>query len=247
MVTVRFDGLDRIQRALSRYPAEQRKAARNALNDTARDVQKRNQKEINRVFHRPTRIIQNAFYVKKATTENLQAEVKLKDVYGESGRAIPNTLQPHIPGYSANRSAKGMEIALRSKGLLGSNEFLVPSRTMRLDSHGNVTGATASKMLNDLWVFSNVAGFNSNTGSARSKYIWGEIMPQGKPPIKGIWLTSRFLARKPGALMMLVVQGAPSYGKRFRFFEIGNKEAKRQLPRHAQIAIEHALRRISQG
>ena len=243
-VKTTVSGIDELKRAFRQLSESEAKTAlRNTLNDSARDVLKREEREILAVFDRPTRIIQRAFFVQRASTSDLSAKVKLKDVFGQDGGAIANTLHPHIPGHPDTRNAKGMEVGMRAKGLLTKDQYLVPSRTMRLDRYGNITGATASKMLNDLWVFDNVAGFDSNTGDAKSKYIFGEIRPRGKQPFKGIFDTSRFLSGRPNALMMLVINRSPKYKKRFDFYGVGQAEASRVMPGHAIEAIRFALAR----
>lgn len=242
---IKLEGLKEATRGMRQLSDKELSTAlRNAINDTARDVIKRQESEISRVFHKPTPKVQRPYFLDKATKEQLTAEIRIKDVFGKgTGRAIPNTLEPHIPGFKSSRQSKGMETRLRAKGLLGANEYLVPSRTMKLNSYGNISGALASKMLNDLWAFSEVAGFDSNTSEAKSRFIWGEIKPRGKSPIKGIWLTSRFKGRKQNALMMMVVRGAPTYGKRLRFHEIGRREVDKVFYRHLESAIDHAIRR----
>lgn len=230
MINIQAEGLDDLQRALRHLASDQIPTAlRNAINDTARDVMKREEQEIARVFDRPTRIVQKPFYVRPATKEDLTAEVRLKDKL--QGGPIENTLKPHIPGFSPNRSSKGIEIALRAKGLVRSDEYLVPSRTMKLDQYGNITRAMAKRMIADVGA----------TGGNRT-YMWGEITPQSGRPIRGIWHLKRFQGRKPNALMMLAVS-RPSYTKRFSFYDVGRREIERVMPRHAQTALEFALRR----
>ena len=244
MIDIRVDGLEDLHRALiTTFPNEIKTAMRNAINDTARDVMKREEQEIVSVFNRPTPKIQHPFFVAKATKTNLVAEVKIKDVYGRFGNAFPNTLKPHIHGYRTTREAKGMERALRHKGLLGSDEFLVPSRTMKLNQYGNIPGAMASKMLNDLWVFHGVPGYDSDTSERKRKYMWGEVTARNGRTTKGIWDSRKFLTHQPKALLMMVVKKHPTYTKRFDFFRIGQDEVKRAIKIHATSALQHAFRR----
>lgn len=218
-------------------------AVRNTLQDIASAIVKREEQEIKRVFDRPTPMIQRAFFAPRVQKGDTAAFVRLKDVFGKLGDVVPNTLEPHIPGYAATRQAKGMETALRRKGLMGDDEYLVPSRTMRLNKYGNLTGAKASKMLNDLWAFSNVSGFKSSTGDAKRKYVFGTIYPAGREPIKGIWDTKRFQAKRPNALQMLVVKGAPQYAKRFRYYQIGQSYARSVAPAFTEREFKRAIAR----
>ena len=222
-------------------------ALRNATNDTARDVIKRLERETKSVFDRPTpKTLKPLFLKDKATKERPEATIDIKDVFGKDGQAIINTLTPHIPGEPAHRKPKGMEKHLRRNGLLGPNQFLVPSRTAKLDRHGNIPGSQASKMLSDLNSYAYNPDIASQaTHASKVRYIWGSVKPKGGKPITGIWLRSRWQARKPGALVMLVVDGAPTYGKRFHFDQIAKSYSFKVFPKHMRLAIEHALRRRS--
>lgn len=239
MLRLDVSGLNELRARMRKFSRrEVETALRNTINDTARDVQKREEDEVAAVFDRPTPIVRRAFFVRKASRERLEAEVRIKDVFGNFGQAIPNTLEPHIPGFPATRNPKGMERALQRRGLMRRGQYLVPSRTMRLNRYGNVPGSTASKMLNDLGVFRGIAGFNSSTGEAKTKYLWGTASG-----VTGIWLRTRFQRHQPGALQMLVVNTQPTYRKRFKFYQVGRDHAAKVMPNHARDALAHAYRR----
>lgn len=245
MLKVSTDGVDAVRKALAGLARDEIPTAmRNLVNDTARDIIKREEQEIQRVFDRPTRLMQKPFWLsQKATKEKPTATISIKDVYGRRGRAIGNALEPHIPGYENIRESKGMERALRHRGLLGRNQYLVPSRTMKLNKFGNITGATASKMLNDIGAFKGVAGFESTTKSSKAKYIWGTAKTRSGKTVTGIWIVSRWRNYQPAALAMVVVNKPPTYKKRFDFFGIANEHADKVMPKHARLAFEHAIRR----
>jgi hypothetical protein len=242
--SVKVSGIADVQQALAAIPGEFRRAARNALNDTARDVLKHIEGEIPKVFHRPTRQVRRPFFLQKAEKDNLVAELRMKDVFTTSSGAsvIENVLTPHIPGYPATRQSKSLEVQLRRKGLLGANQFLVPSRTMRLDRNGNVSGGQAQKMLADLNAYT-YEGAPNATFDNKVRYIWGSVQPRNGKRITGIWLRARWQSRKPGALAMLVVDGAPQYRKRFRLHDTAQQHVDRVMPMHLQLAVEHAFRR----
>jgi hypothetical protein len=239
MFKITVQGLEDVRKRLQKFgDREVQTAMRNAINDTARDSKARGEMEVMKVFDRPTPLVQRPFFVRRATLENLQAQVAVKNVFGRFGAALENALEPHIPGYPRTREPKGMERALRNAGLLGPNEWLVPSRSMRLNQYGNVPGSTASKMLNDMDAFGSVAGFDSTTKAPKVRYVWGEVSG-----VKGIWLASKFRRQQGGALQMLVVKNRPTYSKRFRIVQVWERHAARVLPGHAQEAVRHAIRR----
>ncbi|MEA3641847.1 MAG: hypothetical protein VBE63_18200, partial [Lamprobacter sp.] len=236
--SVRLEGLSEVSQALSLLRTNELPTAlRNATNDTARDVIKRLERETQSVFDRPTPRVKSAFFLKeKATKERPQALIAIKDVFGKDGEAIVNTLTPHIPGFDSTRRPKGMERQLRRKGLLGPGQYLVPSRTLKLDRFGNVSGAQASKMLSDINAYT-AAGGSRATGASKVRYIWGTVRPKGRAPITGIWLQSRWQARKQNALVMLAVDSKPSYAKRFRFNDVADRYAGKVFLKHMTAAV----------
>jgi len=249
-ITVDTSGLTRLLSSLraSEIPT----AARNILNDVAREVVQREREEIKRVFNRPTPLIQNSPRVKTlAKPESLMSEVWLKDVFRSgtqswSGDPVFRALTPHIPGFPNTRMQKGMEGWLKNAGLMKAGEWLMPARGYPLDRYGNVTGAQAQKMLADVRAYRGVAGMPGATLARNRKYVWGTKQAGGGHTVKGIWTTK---GRRGGRhyqldkLMMVVVSGAPTYAKRFRFHDVGRLYAERIIPRLARLAIEHSIRR----
>jgi hypothetical protein len=233
-----------VQAMLKDLPGELNRAARNALNDIARDVAKREQQEIGSVFNEPRAILAKQVKVtRKATNENLEAVVEIS---GDKGSWVLNTLTPHMPGHSAQRTLKAFERAIGKAGFPGGG-YLVPSRTTpqsRAES-----GAQISKMLNDMGVFKNIAGFTSTTKAGKVKYLWGQVGGTW-----GIWNKSKWMAqvrgggrvsRTFGALEFLVVQKRPTYRKRFEFYRVGRDHTNKVAPKHLELAIEYALRRAA--
>lgn len=244
MLTAKLDtrGLERMLRELRTKDVP--KAARNTLRDVMKDTIKREQQEMRKVFSNPTPLVVNGIRITKLPqTNDLTGELGFKDVYGKRGEAVLNAVTPHIPGYKATRGKKGMEAALIRMDLMTENQYLVPSRTMRLNKYGNVTGATASKMLNDLHAFRKVAGYTSETSKAKTKYVWGEVHAKGGGTVKGIWLRSKFYGRRSGALQMLVVDRTPTYAKRFRFHQVARSWAGKRMPYFARKTVEHYITR----
>lgn len=201
-------------------------AIRNTINDTMADVVRRERKEINRVFDKPTPYIAKSPAIKSKATKTMPVgEVWLR---GEK-----NVLKPHIPGYKPNRSLKGVEKLLRGNGQLAANQYLVPSRTMRLNRYGNVSNQTLKKMVVDL----------SGRGKRRG-FIWGSVKGK-RGPVAGVWYSARWRMHQPGALALLAVNVEPKYQKTFDFFGVGSRHARERIPYYAQKAIEQAIARRS--
>ena len=220
-VTIDMSGLDaKFARLRSN---EIPSAMRNTINDLMQDVVKRERQEIKTVFDRPTPYIANSPAIKtKATKTSWQGEVWLR---GEK-----NVLKPHIPGYEPRRDLKGIEDLLRGMGQLGNNQYLMPSRTMRLDSFGNVSRRTVAIMMQSL------------KGKGKGAYIWGVV--QGKRgPVAGVWITAAWKARRPGALALVAVDATPTYGKVFDFYGVAKQWSKQRIDYHARRAIETQIAR----
>ena len=200
-------------------------AMRNTLNDLAKDVARREQREIRRVFDRPTPLVAKSPRVtKRASKTDQVAEVSLTASNPRARAVLPRILAPAIPGYPSDRDQKAFEVALQRAGLLGRNQFLLPSNTIRRDQYGNVGRGLLRSMLTDV-----------TSDAGRGRYIWATVHGRSGD-VTGIWLASRWRAGKPGALMMLVVDAPPTYNKRFRFHDVARDWARQRLPRHARLA-----------
>jgi hypothetical protein len=201
-----------------------------AMVNTAKQVQDRLTAMVVATFDRPTRLIVTGLRIVKSRATQ-EVAVGWKDDMGRgtiehNGRLLEGAaalaLVPHIQGGA--RSPKGMERRLRESGLIGRDEWLVPSRTSPvLDQNGNVKGSEASKMLADIGSYVR-AGDPNKTGSGRRKskrgvqYVWGKV---GKT--RGIYKVGRGSGWR---LVMLVVR-RPMYRKTFDFYGIGQAEADR--------------------
>lgn len=241
-ISVDTSGLDALLKNLkaTEFPT----AMRNTINDLMRDVVGREKKEIERVFDRPTPIVRNGVRVQKlATKKDLKGAVWIKDVYGRHGDLLYNVLAPAIPGYPAEREQKGMERRLKYAGLITNKQYLVPSKTAKLNQYGFIPGSQQSKMLNDIGALSGVSGFSSKTKNQKVKYVWGTAKSRSGGNVTGVWLRSRFGRGAGAALVMVVVNKRPSYAKRFRFHDVGKSWSAKRMAYHANLAIEHTIRR----
>lgn len=224
-ITVDTSGLTRLLSSLraSEIPT----AARNVLRDLSRDVAGIEKTEIGRVFDRPTPYVQGAFRVlKRAETNDLTA------IVGVENPRIAKALKPSIPRFSPHRGLKGIEHRARSLGYMGADQWLVPSRTMRLDRYGNITRATHTRIMTDLAL---------QASGRRGMYIYLEVETQGSTT-SGIWLTSRF-DRRQGAALQLVAVRRPTYPKRFDYLSAAMRRSAVATPIYARRAVEAIRRR----
>jgi hypothetical protein len=194
------------------------------------------EQEIRNTFDRPTPLIENGMRI---TIDKNRKLVGLgwKDVYGKNeptvehrgnlyADAVSRTLIPQIDG--TQRVAKPSERQLRAKGLLGASEFLVPSRTAPLDRYGNIPGSTMSKIIADLQAYTYSGSSRNTKDPNKMKYIWGKV-----GNARGIFQVQGGVGRLLGgntrgnwSLIFLVVNRAPNYRQRFKFYETATDSFK---------------------
>lgn len=219
-----------------------------AINQTAKAVLVQEQDAIRRLFDRPTPFAVSGLRVTQwATEDRLSAEIGFKDVFGPQGKAVERALMPHVPGFAAVREPKGAERWLIRDGFMQRGEYLVPSRTMKLDRYGNVPGPLMQKMLADVGAYSHVRGFTSTTKTRKARYVFGQVRGRNGRLVKGIWWVEGGrdnMARGRWKLMMLVVR-APTYQRRvaFPFWEIADRFVEEQFPKFLAAGLAKTFAR----
>ncbi|MHB0784432.1 hypothetical protein [Bradyrhizobium sp. 5.13L] len=135
-----------------------------ALTKTAQDIKAEEIDTMRAVFDRPTRFTLNALYVKPATKTDLVAEVYFKDGFG----SVPawRYLGPQVDGGA--RAHKSFERALIRSGIMAQGEFAVPGKGATLDSFGNISGGTITRILSQLGAAEQSSGYKANQ-TARSR------------------------------------------------------------------------------
>lgn len=201
-----------------------------ALNETASIGQKAGQKEMNKVFDRPTPFILKSLRVTRASKNKLVSEVGFKNVFGKFGAAVENTLKPHIEG--GERKPKASEMTLRRAGILRADEFIVPSRALRLNRFGNIPPGTMNKILSNIGGFGE-QGYKANTPAANRtfKYVVAEV-----GGTRGIW-TIQAKKWKP----VLIFVRKPRYKVRFDFYGVTEAEINKGFPSAMSRSLKKAL------
>ena len=207
-------GAKDIKKMFDKLEKQGRFASSVALNRTAFAVRKDVQSKMPNIFDRPTRATINAIRYKKSTKAMLRAEVYVND----EGIAPIRWLSPQI--YGASRGMKRSEAYLRRLNLLPRGRNIVPGKGVRLNRFGNITKGQMGKIL-------------GGVRDKHSNYFAGSI--RGIP---GIW--ERKGRRKVKPILMFVQP--PRYKKRFKFFDIAGKSARKHWPREIDKAIEYAIR-----
>ena len=151
---------------------------RKAMADSGQDAKKAVSDAIPQYIDRPVSWTRRSVIATKPHTSRLEVKIGFKDDYltGNKGTPAAKYLQPmaapmgKVGGQEA-RKPKGTEKQLRRSGVIGSNQFLVPTGAtpLRFNKHGNISGAMYATMISRLKGY-NVAGFTANASNApRSK------------------------------------------------------------------------------
>lgn len=256
---VEIKGLDELKKGLTDfqqnlYPT----AMRNALNDVAFMAKAAVVKQMKTDLDRPTPFTLNAFYVDKASKENLSAKLRFQDPtrLSESQHYLYPTT------YGVMRGFKKFEAALLAKRLIPSGWLTVPGKDQPLDAYGNVSAGVMKEIL--AWFEANPVrdGYQSNmTDTTRNKRRTGTrrtlgyeffVIKRAKGKLPAGIYRRVFLPYQPGEanskiyLMFLYVPKAHFwYAPKFSFHQtardILNANLKDVFGREMQINLEKAL------
>ena len=222
-------GLEKMLKGIQRKDLP--KAVRNTLRDIMKDTIRRESTEISRVFDRPVAAVKRGVRIKeRPETGSPWGSIGFSESFGKLGKAVLRAVSPHIPGEPATRNQKGMASALTSMGLMERGQFLVPSRSMKLNVSGNITPGMARKML-----------LSVSRPSASGKWIWAVRRTKSGGTVAGIWDKKKLLARSGDALKMMVVDATPRYAKRFRFHQVAESWGKKVAPQFARKSVDYYI------
>lgn len=179
---------------------------------------------------RPTPQTQKALYLRTANKKKPEARVWFKDDWN-SGIPADRYLEPQVAGGA--RRPKRLEVALRKRGILGGNEWAIPTTDV-LNQYGNMPGALAMKILSGLGAAETNAGVTANaSGSAKSKKKGNarRFFVAKIKKTKAVWErknTAFGVAIRP---VLVFVTRQPTYRERYKFFEIAQQTvAENYLP-----------------
>lgn len=229
-------------------------ATANALNDSMFDVRNAWAQAMPEVFDQPTPLTKNAVLYKKATKQNLEAEVFLRD---EASKGTPPSRYLIAEVTGGARDEKPFEFLLRRAGVLGANDFAIPARGFPLDQFGNIPGAIINTIISDLQATREVAARSTAASRAkrerrraidkRAVYFLvrqGAKRGQGKdqhlPP--GIYQRVKFASGSSVRMVLAIVSGAPRYEKRFDAQGLAQRAFNASFPNRFRQRMLEALR-----
>jgi len=211
-----------------------------AATRTGQVVKKTLLEELGKQVDRPTPQTLRSLFLKPATKSKPTARVWFKDDFN-TGIPADKYLQAQV--FGGARRPKRLEIALRKRGLLGGDEWAIPSKDI-LNQFGNMPGALAVRILSGLGAAETSAGVTANaSGSARSRkkgnarrYFIAKIAKT-----RGVWERKQTAFGSAIRPVVIFVKRAPNYRAAFPFFEIAEETVAKNYSRIFMEAIDHAV------
>lgn len=261
MTTITFTGLRERLLSLDRLEREQLPfAAALALTRTAQQVQQALRADMAISFDRPTRATLNSLFIEPATKDRMTARVWINDggvsahrqgVARASGgsmggwgadRAAIRWLKPQLDG--GGRKHKSFERMLQRRGMLGTDQYVVPGEGAPLDQHGNIRRGALNRILSGARLFTE-EGYNANRTGSRKSEAKGTnryfVIRKGRKAIGVAERMRRGKGSRNSIRMVLVFATRPSYIKRFDFYGVADKTASAALPAEFEKAMARAV------
>lgn len=202
-----------------------------ALTKTVQEAKKELEREMPRVFDRPTPFTLSALYVKPATKQRLYASVGVKD-HAVKGNAASKWLWAQVTG--GTRRRKGFEKLLSRTGVITSGYYVIPTSIAPLDQYGNVKGGYITRMLSQLKASrdptANVTKASAKRRRRARTRIFAISPDSGSHLPPGIYERASFAFGSAIRPVFFFTKSSPSYSKRFDFYRIVPQVASVQFP-----------------
>lgn len=211
-----------------------------AATKTGQRIRKTLLEEMADKFDKPTPQTLKSLYLKGGTKAKPSARVWFKDDF-HSGIPADKYLGPQVDGGA--RRPKRLEVALRKRGILGGDQWAIPSKDI-LNQFGNMPGALAVKILSGLGAAETTAGVTANaTGSRRSRKK-GNARRYFVAKIKNtnaIWEVKNSAFGRGIRPVVIFVKKSPAYRPLFPFFAISQKTMDEVYTQEFIKAIDYAV------
>jgi hypothetical protein len=237
-----------VQRAMDAIGKQARFATAGALTRTAQTAKREIERDMARVFDRPTAYTLNALRIRSATASRLEAMVWVKD---DAGKGTPATkyLTPQI--FGGSRGVKRFERALTRIGILPDGMKTVPGEAAPIDAYGNMQRGEIVRILAYFQAFGQ-QGYSANMPQARrDKLARGTrkrygfeyfVVRQGARNLRpGIWKRVQTGFGKSIKPIVIFVR-EPAYRKRLPFFETAQRVIDRDFGKEFDTAMASAMR-----
>jgi len=226
-------------------------ATSRALNAAAYKAKMETQKEIAKVFDRPTPwIAKSVRYTKsqvgsvsKGRADKMFATVDFDQWGNKSGVTASQVLNAEI--FGGTRRLKRYEVALNRIGVLPDGMATVPGQRVKLDRYGNVPASLIVQVLSYFQAFGEQGYKANSTFATRSKRWKGtkkttgsEFFVTGKQGklLPGIYMRKNYAAgasvghlQRGGAFPIFIFVKVPGYRRRLDFYGLAEKVAIKEF------------------
>jgi len=239
-----------MQDALRKIPQQAKPSLARAMNTAIKQAEVDVYGEMRRVFDRPTPWTMGSLTIDKASTNNLEAVVRVKGK-ADSGSAVPaeSYLRAEIDG--GNRRFKRFEVALFKVGAMPAGYIAVPAAGARMDAFGNMSAGHITELLAWFRAFPE-SGYRANTSDVkRGKKAKGTRRTRGKVYFSiahgdtrlrpGIYESVSFGALGSGVRAVMFFRSKASYSKRLDIAKVGALTLGQQMPRQFLAEMDVAL------
>lgn len=200
-----------------------------ALNDTATEANDHIRDRMAVVFDRPTKFTENAFYVKKARADDLQATVLERPT-----RASRDYLKVEEEGGARRQTGfeRQMQRALAYEGVISA---VIPADEARLDRYGNWSVGERNQVMSALKIqrdyAANATARSTLRGRKRGRSTYF-VPKSGLYP--GIY---RKDASGNIGIVAIITAAVPNYAPRLDFHEEAMRIFEARLPEHLGRAL----------
>lgn len=218
-----------------------RYATAQAMTNAAKAAQIKLRQETPQRIDRPTPFTLNSTFVRFANPTRLSAEVGFK-YFAAKGTPAGVYLSPMARG--GDRQPKRSELRLRSSGIIGSGQYIVPRKPWQGDPYGNVPRGTMSMVLSQL---------KSYTGDLRGSNATNSKRSQRRRAAAGQFFLSRSRrsilyrpsegSRSQAETAFMILNDAPNHERRFPITQILSDEASRVYPGLMRASLIKELNR----
>lgn len=224
-----------------------------ALNDSMFLVRDAWAREVSTVFEEPTPLTTRAVLYKKATKQELVADVFVRK-HVHKGTPPSRYLISEVTG--GPREAKPIEFLLRRAGVLGGDEFVVPAEGFPLDQYGNVPASVQKTILVDLQATRDAqirSTPESRRKRSRRKSFGGRgvyFLSRGAEDLgggkiqhlpRGIYQRTRFATGSALRMVLAIVKGAPVYSQRFDAGGLAQRTFNQVFPQRFKERLRFAV------
>jgi len=220
-------------------------AASIALNQTAFKIREEMQEEARTVFRDPVPFTINAFLYRKATPDNLQASVYIRDD-APKGNPPASYLAPHIYGGPAYRTRfqKGLSRVQdpsplgMGASMLPPNRLMVPTQSpngVRFTSRGHMSPGQYEQILSYIQRTDSTRTANTRGRTSRKSGFTYFYMNQAMVDER-----RNLVNRRPGIFMrrggkypimrVMTESKIPTFTRKFLFMELGTQKATTYFP-----------------